>query len=383
MLRRLFGGGSEQRAIRDPWNEWAAGDPVLHGGNTWAGVRVNHAESLEAGPVLGCITLIADIMGTLGVRQYDQTSGEDVPAARWLDEPQRGTDWPSWLASITRAFLTDGELFLTPLRDANGVVQEIAAIDSDRVQIPQRGVYLLDGQRYQGEIIHRMHFQRQLRDLRGTPVSTAAKEIVGSAIAASRYGGSFFGSSAIPPVVLELQGNPTNDQMKEIRESWRRQHSGPAKAHLPGLLINGSAKQLMIAPEQAQFLQTRRFIAAEIATNLFHLPPEVVGVAIDGSTITYANIESRWEDIIRSGVMPIYSRFERIFNRLLPGNNVMKFLPDKYLEADTATRFTTWKTGIEAGLIQPVEARRLDPLLNNLPIPSPTPAPVTPPGGGQ
>lgn len=392
MIRRLFTAG-ERRVIRDPgWQGWARADDLVGGGgNTYAGVSVTAESSLEAAPVLGCQTLISDIMATMPVRQYRRATGKDVASrVTWLDEPQRGSDWPTWIFDVTMGWIGDGELFLVPLR-VGGVAVQLAAVDASRVTATRRNagsdvVYTIDGSEYKGEIVHRIRWRRGRHDLRGVPVAELAREAVGAAIAAQRYGGSFFGQSAIPPVVLELTGNPTPTQMKEIRESWRRHHAGPSKAHLPGLLVNGTAKQIMVSPEQAQFLETRRFIAAEIAANLFHLPPETVGVGVDGSSITYANIETRWSDIIRSGVMPWMTRYEAVLRRFLPDGDEVCFLPDKYQQADLFTQYQTLEIGVRNDIITTTEARQALNMVGDAPAKPPVAAPLvppTPPGGGM
>jgi len=367
MFARLFGvgGGDESRVVRDPaWSQWATGSDIpTMSGNTYAGVRVSSDQSIEASAVLGCTTLISDIMATMDVRQISRVTGQDVPVpAVWLDEPQRSTDWPSWLFDATMGWLLDGELFLKPLR-VNGVVERIAAIDADRVTGNEADGWRIDG-KPAGELLHRIKWRRRRADERGTPVVDMAREVIGAAIAAQRFGGAFFGQSAIPPVVLELPGAPTTEQLKQIRENWIRHHGGYGKVGLPGVVTGGgTVKQLTMSPEQSQFLQTRRFFAAEIATNLFHLPPDVVGVTMDGSSITYQNIETRWADILRSGVMPWMTRWRHVLRRMLPASDDIVFLPDKYLQADTKTRWETYATGIEAGFTTPAEVRRLDPLL--------------------
>ena len=383
MFRRLFE-GSESRVIRDPaWAQWAAGTDIGMQGNTYAGVSISPDKSMEAAPILGCSTLISDIMATMDVRQFTKSSGKTTDQmVTWLDEPNRATDWPSWMFDATMGWLKDQELFLTPLRDGgkNGPVRYIAAIDSNRVTVlPGGDSYQIDGKPYTGEIMHRIKYRKHHSDLRSTSLAIQAKEIIGNAVGAQRYGSAFLGQSAVPPVVLELQGQPTPSQMKEIRESWRRLNGGYAKAGLPALLINGTAKPLMVNPEQAQFLETRRFIAAEISTNLFHLPPDVVGVGVDGSSIMYQNLQSKWADIIRSGVMPWKRRWEAIFNRLMPNGQNMCFLPDSYQQADTYTRFQAWQIALAAEFMTVEEVRKQENLVGNI-APKPLPvAPASPP----
>jgi phage portal protein BeeE len=84
---------------------------------------------------------------------------------------------------------------------------------------------------------------------------------------------------------------------------------------------------------------------------------------MDGSSITYQNVETRWTDIIRSGVMPWMTRWRHVLRRMLPPSDDLVFLPDRYLQADTKTRWETYAVGIEAGFTTPAEVRRLDPLL--------------------
>ena len=102
-----------------------------------------------------------------------------------------------------------------------------------------------------------------------------AKNAIGMAIACEEYGAKFFANGAQPSGVLEHPG-VLKDPGK-IRESWNSTFGGSVNANKVAVLEEGMKySPISIAPEQAQFLETRKFQIDEIA-RIFRIPPHMVG----------------------------------------------------------------------------------------------------------
>jgi len=115
-----------------------------------------------------------------------------------------------------------------------------------------------------------------------------AKNAIGMAIACEEYGASFFANGANPGGVLEHPG-VLKDPAK-VRESWNAVYQGSANAHRIAVLEEGMKFQpIGIPPEQAQFLETRKFQINEIA-RIFRVPPHMVG---DLEKSSFSNIEQQ------------------------------------------------------------------------------------------
>ena len=102
-----------------------------------------------------------------------------------------------------------------------------------------------------------------------------AKNAVGLAIATEEYGAKFFANDAAPGGVLEHPGVLKNPD--KVRESWNKLFRGSANSHQIAVLEEGLKYQpIGISPEQAQFLETRKFQINEIA-RIFRVPPGCTG----------------------------------------------------------------------------------------------------------
>ena len=100
-----------------------------------------------------------------------------------------------------------------------------------------------------------------------------ARNAVGMTMACEEYGASFFANGANPGGVLEHPG-VLKDPAK-VRDSWNAVYCGTTNAHKIAVLEEGMKyQQIGIPPEEAQFLETRKFQINEIA-RLFRIPPHV------------------------------------------------------------------------------------------------------------
>ena len=102
-----------------------------------------------------------------------------------------------------------------------------------------------------------------------------AKNAIGMAIACEEYGAKFFANGAAPGGVLEHPGTIKDPQ--RVRESWQSTFGGSGNANKIAVLEEGMKyTPIGISPEQAQFLETRKFQINEIA-RIFRVPPHMVG----------------------------------------------------------------------------------------------------------
>jgi HK97 family phage portal protein len=131
-------------------------------------------------------------------------------------------------------------------------------------------------------------------------------------------------------------------------------------------VLEGGAKwnATGITNEQAQFLETRKFTAGQIAAMLFRLDPADIGIGVEGSSITYANLEQRNTRRVQVALMPWVIRLEAALSTLVPGRQ-LKFNLNGLLRADLKTRYESYAIGVKSKFLVPNEPRgweNLDPL---------------------
>ena len=126
-----------------------------------------------------------------------------------------------------------------------------------------------------------------------------AKNAIGMAIACEEYGAKFFANGAAPGGVLEHPGTIKDPQ--RVRESWQSTFGGSGNANKIAVLEEGMKyTPIGISPEQAQFLETRKFQINEIA-RIFRVPPHMVG---DLEKSSFSNIEQQSLELVKYPLTP-------------------------------------------------------------------------------
>jgi len=187
-----------------------------------------------------------------------------------------------------------------------------------------------------------------------------AKNAIGMAIATEEYGASFFANGANPGGVLEHPGVVKDP--KKIRDSWNQVYQGSSNAHRIAVLEEGMKfQQIGIPPEQAQFLETRKFQINEIA-RLFRIPPHMVG---DLEKSSFSNIEQQSLEFVKYTLDPWVIRWEMSMQKalLLPSEKRTHFIKlnvDGLLRGDYQSRMTGYSVGIQNGFLSPNNIRELE-----------------------
>lgn len=117
--------------------------------------------------------------------------------------------------------------------------------------------------------------------------------------------------------------------------------------------------QIQIAPDESQFLETQKY-ADGVICGFFGVPPELVNAATEGSSITYANVESRGVDFMKFGLGGWITRLERWYGALLPRGNYVKLDTRALLRSDTLTRYQALHLLVGSRIITQDEARAME-----------------------
>ena len=124
------------------------------------------------------------------------------------------------------------------------------------------------------------------------------KNAIGLAIATEEYGAKFFANGATPGGILEYPGTVKNPEA--VRESWKKGFSGN-NSHKVAVLEEGMKYMpISISPNEAQFLETRKFQIDEIA-RIFRVPPHMVG---DLEKSSFSNIEQQSLEFVKYTLEP-------------------------------------------------------------------------------
>lgn len=188
-----------------------------------------------------------------------------------------------------------------------------------------------------------------------------AKNAIGLAIATEEYGSKFFTNGATPSGLLEYPG--TVKDPERVRESWNKGFGG-SNSHKVAILEEGMKyTPISISPNEAQFLETRKFQINEIA-RIFRVPPHMIG---DLEKSSFSNIEQQFLEFVKYTLDPWVSRWEQSIVRTLLSEEekkkyYVKFNLDGLLCGDYQSRMNGYATARQNGWMSVNDIRELENL---------------------
>ena len=350
MLSALFG----ERAVSVPWSvqdDIGWGTWIGDGGVTDAGVTVDERSATSLLAVYGSATFITDEISTLPI------TVDGAPRPGWVDAPAEGLDRIAWLGQIVWSLLLSGNTYLAVIGDPMNPAA-LEPLDPRKVRVSRDGgrhLYTVAGQPSRFPIIH-IPGRMRPGDLVGMSPVEYARQSIGLGLAAQQYGSDWFASDGNMPGVIQAQHPMQPETMRNLAAQWRAKRRAGGKG-LPGVLQNGATWQATgVTNEQAQFLSTRAFSAAEIAGQMFLLDPSDLGIPVDGTSLTYANLEQRNTRRMQVALMPWIRRIESQLSAIIP-NGDYRFDVDSRLRGNTRESYETLQVAIDAGIMTVAEVR--------------------------
>ena len=167
---------------------------------------------------------------------------------------------------------------------------------------------------------------------------------------------------ATPGGILEHPGTVKDPQ--RVRESWTAAFDGSSNANKVAVLEEGMKyTPISISPEQAQFLETRKFQINEIA-RIFRVPPHMVG---DLEKSSFSNIEQQSLEFVKYTLDPWVARWEQAIVRSLfsadeKAQYFVKFNVDGLIRGDYQSRMNGYAIGRQNGWMSANDIRELENL---------------------
>ena len=360
---------------------WLAFDDLLHAAQTAAGVPVTQANCIEHPAVYRCVDLNSHTIGSLPV-DCMVGRGEDrlpYPQPLWFRSPNDYQDFNGLICECQASQEIFDAAFILKAVDASGRIVGLSvldptAVDMKRVKIGDNGspVIVYDIRTGGGSV--RLAWNEVLfikaglpipGALRGVSPIIAARETIGTGMAARQYGANFFGTGATLSGVIEAPGQMTTEQAERLRTAFQKKHGGVSKSHAIGILAGGAQwKPIQVSPTDAQGIEVQKYTDSQIA-QLYGIPVEYVGEA-QGVRGYVTGLYMRQMQWYQTGLFPRIMRNERAFSSLLPKPAYIKFRVDAWLRMDPAQRVAYYAAG-QAGEWLTVNEIRAFEDLNPLP----------------
>jgi len=328
---------------------------------------VTESSALNIATVYACARAISDAMAAMPLILYrsdgkTKTRANQHPAYAVLKEQAN----PLMTAFEYRQtkylhLCLWGNHYAEKVFDDRGRVVALYPIPPSRVTVRYEGgellydVLMANGQsvRFQAWKIHHVKGMSNDGFVGMSPIRLAANSL-GFTQAADEYGAQFFASGGRPKAILKASTELTPEAIQRLETAWGRDSGNKTR-----ILEQGwSYESIGINPNDAQFLETRAFQRNEIA-RWFRVPPAIIG---DLEHATYANAEQQALDFVTNCLRPWASNDEQALRRdVLTGSDRqtydVEYLFDDLLRGDTATRFESYRTAINNGIMSPNEAR--------------------------
>lgn len=353
-------------------------------GGSAAGKRVNERSAMQMTAVYSCVRILAEAVAGLPLHlyRYKEDGGKekalDHPLYLLLhDEPNPEMSSFVFRETLMTHLLLWGNAYAQIIRNGRGEVMALYPLMPDRMAVDRDDKGQLyyeyttsadDAPISKGSIVRLkpsdvLHIPGLGFDgLVGYSPIAMAKNAIGLAIATEEYGSKFFANGAQPSGVLEHPGTIKDPQ--RVRDSWMSQFGGSANSNKIAVLEEGlKYTPISISPEQAQFLETRKFQINEIA-RVFRVPPHMVG---DLEKSSFSNIEQQSLEFVKYTLEPWLVRWEQSIQRTLFSADEKKryfvrFNVEGLLRGDYASRMNGYAVGRQNGWMSANDIRELENL---------------------
>lgn len=354
----------------------------LGAGPSKTGLSVNEHSAMRLTAVFACIRVLSETLASMPIILYrdreigNKSSGKD----RAVDHPlydilkfAPNKEMPSMILKETMMghVASSGNCYAQIQRNRRGQVislnmlpwtvtdvgrnpqtWEIEYTTNDRgklVTLPTSEVFHIPGLGFDG--------------IKGYSPIRMAMEAVALGLAAEQFGAAFFGNGASPSGIIEYPGKLDDKQLQRFKESVREGYAGLGNAKKLMVLEEGlKFHQVTVPPNEAQFIETRKFQIEEIA-RIYRVPMHLLQ-NLDRSTNN--NIEHQSLEFVMYTMLPWFTRWEQMINfKLLTPEErrqgyFAEFLINALLRGDTVARAQMLHLMRQDGVINGDEWRELE-----------------------
>lgn len=349
-----------------------------------SGVRVTPESSLKYAAVLACVRVLAESVASLPLMVYERQAEDTRRKAnnfylyRLLhDKPNPELTSFEWREILMAHLLLWGNAYCEIEYNGRGQPTGLWPLMPNAMLEIKRRDGMLEYKYQLPNGSGKTFAAWQLLHIRGlgldglagmSPIGMA-RQAVGLGLAAEEFGSKFFGNGANMSGVLSHPGVMGDEAFDRLKEQWDSLYSGLNNAQRTAILEEGMQyERIGIPPEDAQFLETRKFQTSEIA-RIYRVPPHMIG---DLERATFSNIEHQSLEFVMHSLRPWLVRWEQaISERLMTKRERSRYYPEflitGLLRGDSAARSAYYTSMFNIGAMSQNDIRRAE---NLNPVPS-------------
>lgn len=339
-----------------------------------AGTDVTEESAMRYAAVQACVRVLSEDVASLPLHVYRRTDNGGKERARehplyelLHDQPNPDMTAASMREAMMVALLLGGNAYAFIEYAGSGRIKALWPLDAsetrpyrdDRGRLMYRSGSTKLGQ---NEVLHIPGLS--FDGLVGLSPIAYAREAVGLGLAAEQFGSTFFGEGTHMGGAISVPGAMSDEAFDRTKAQFNAAYKGMGNAHGVVLLEGGATfTPFGIPPEDAQFLETRKFQRSEIAA-IYRVPPHLIG---DLERATFSNIEHQDLAYLQRTLLPWLVRWEQAIRRsLLTEDERRTYLAEHdtsgFMRGDTQSRMTAYATAINSGVMTQNEARQRENL---------------------
>lgn len=341
------------------------------------GVPITPFTSLQIAAVFGCVDRLGQDIAKLPIGLREKLpNGEGYrnrvkhPIARLLRRPNGWMTPYQFIRFMVTSLKLRGNGYAAILRDPAGNPVELIPISPDRVmvQVSETGLVFYDfshpligpGQRWSAEDM--LHFKGMCVDggYVGLSPIAFAQDTMGVAISAQQQAAILFRQGNQTGGILSTDKTLSPEVTAQISAEIARHHAGVQNSSKPMVLGTGfKYERMSVTPEEAQFLESRKFSVEEIC-RIFGVPPHKIQ---HFTGATFSNIENQEQAYINDALQTIATEMEQEIARKLFFEDELDEGLEAYfnfralLRGDMKTRYEAYSIGTQSGFLNVNEVR--------------------------
>jgi HK97 family phage portal protein len=346
---------TEKRSIDSvPWDQ----------GGTLGGKTVTQDKYLGLAPVYAANRHIADQVSTLPLKSYRRLGEKREPTGlpqllQFLEEDGTVVDWVTRLVlgmtvhgnSIGLITNLDGFGFPTAV---NWRPRSEWHVDDENPALPQ---WYWSGRKIDREQILHIPWLTVPGKTLGLSPLEAAMLTYQAGVGAQEFGNDWFKAGGVPPGTFKNTAKTVDQREASIIKARLVRAIQSREPIVYGSDWDFSA--ITIPPEQAQFVESQKLTANQIAA-IYGIDPEEVG-GEPANSLTYNNEEHRQTKRL-ANLRPWLVRIETGLSARLPERRYVKFNTAGAVRSDLKSRHEVYRIDREIGLMSVDEIRALEDL---------------------
>lgn len=316
-------------------------------------LTVQRALGLPA--VFRAVQLTAGMAAQLIVESWRESRLGDVELVRpqpgIVRQPDPWRELDSWIERFVVNLATDGNNFTRIHRMPDSSIASLEILNPFTVAIGWKTTggrrvktYTypdpITGKRVElaaGDVIHTWFLEVAGVDRSLGPIGHTRAALTGI-LDVRDYADRWFREEAVDGVLTSDQAIDKEAATRAKATWYTRDENDPAGPRIRVLGKGLKYEPIMLRPEDAQWVEAQNLGVLDVA-RIFGLPPEYLAAAVDGTAMTYSNLEMIDAQYLRTTLFPTYLRkIENALSTALPRGQRAKFRTSDLLRPDAKTR---------------------------------------------